>query len=190
MTAPPFGRACLHLAWLLAALTSLVAGVCGTSGAKAAEDLTVMRNLQAVYNARSCGETTVQFPRMFKLNAAALRQAVERDAAANQIPAGRGKDAHTWYLLTADPEAYLEASADLQAETISNGPYQAGTAFVFRREGILFTNAHVIDVNLEEIAVKNAHDEQVVASVLKTPLLTLGATVVGEIGEPPKELVD
>jgi S1-C subfamily serine protease len=129
----------------LIGLVSFVApGLLGLHPAAAEKLSAVVRAQPAVFQIEAVGDITVTHPARIGIRYPLLQAEYAANRTAGTL-AGLTEAQFYWARVVDDAGRYLEPSNDIKTDTFSLVPYATGSAFAVSREGILLTNAHVID---------------------------------------------
>ena len=149
------------------------------------EDMLLVRAQPSVFKVIAAGDLEIDYPKEVSLkNEPALAAAFDhRDMAEGAIDGTTTRVAYYWDKIAQSPATHLKASKERGTSKFEHVPYATGTAFAVSREGILLTNAHVIDRPDTQTPAEG--DIQAVLTLLETPLANtfeyLERTIGGEL---------
>ena len=125
------------------ALFAAVAGNALAADDAFPESMVTLRGQPAVFTVVRSTDLEAEYPKSVSLNLEALK------ADRNLAKVGSRRNAtdaeRYWLLLGQDPEKYLVTSKERVRNTFKGAMTGRGSAFAISREGILLTNAHVVD---------------------------------------------
>jgi hypothetical protein len=103
------------------------------------EDLWSVQAQQSVFMVQALGTVTISVPRSIAIYRTPLDNAFKLYSG----PLSRAD--FIWDMILKNPARYLAASPDVEAIDVHDIPYSSGSAFAVGADGILLTNAHVVD---------------------------------------------
>lgn len=184
---------------LLTFTASLLACYLLGSTARAAdklpEELLVVRAQPAVFKILAIGDVNLSYPQHVttiknpSTSASQARAILEgpqsllaaeyaRDQRDGVIAKDKARSEYYWEKVTENPQRYLVASKELLHRTLSDVQYASGTGFAISREGILLTNAHVVQ-----------DMDQLVDPLLGQPFEDLVDNLAREFGSKPPDAI-
>ncbi len=114
------------------------------------DEMLVLLGQPSVYWVVSSGTFAVTMPSNIRANLDALQAGYMAGRNENKFPPNAGQAECYWLLIANSPATYLTVAADRVTKT-SPAVSNTGTAFAVSREGILLTNAHVIELGLGDL---------------------------------------
>jgi S1-C subfamily serine protease len=115
------------------------------------DNILMLLGQPSVYRVVTSGTLVVNLPGSIEVNLGALQAAHDDLQTRNQLPADLTKAQAYCALIASDPARFLRLSSERVSLSFP-GAGGAGSAFAISREGILLTNAHVVNIGLEDLA--------------------------------------
>jgi serine protease Do len=135
----------------------------------------------SVYCVLASATFVVKMPRHISVKVDDLQAAYDAAQSRNAAPSNENRANVYWQMIATNPTKFLQISDERTSKNISGIAF-SGTAFAVSREGILLTNAHVVNFDASSLLYR----PDLLASTFSDFLATMAVQLNGELADPAK----
>jgi S1-C subfamily serine protease len=140
-------------------------------------ELLLVRAQASVFKIICRGDAEIRSPRSASAWMTALQ--VDYDIERRSLDPGVSKCDYFWAKVATDPARFLHASVDRTTRVVKDAVCASGTGFAVSREGILLTNAHVVD---DPVGRLDPNDLDTALGLLGEPIQALRDRLAKDFG--------
>ena len=144
-------------------------------------DMLVTLGEPSVFCVVASATFVVKMPRHINVKLDDLQAAYDAAQSRNGAPSNANRAIVYWEMIATNPTKFLQVSDERTSKTISGIAF-SGSAFAVSREGILLTNAHVVNFDASSLLYR----PDLLASTFSDFFATMAVQLTGELADPTK----